>query len=320
MSTQTLDRGAQTGTHDSGNEPTTRDAVTDFASSSSRTTEPGRPTELAAVPRRSWGDDEADEEFDYIPVTPWAPISLVLGLVGLTGFIGVFGLYVAAFGVFVGIAAIARIRSSAGTVKGMKMAATGLVLAVTSSTLGSAKMYHAYQTEVPEGYLRVNFPRDICEKQFIYVNGNRKLDPQVAELMGKKIYIKGFMWATQDADGLANFILLKDNGECCFGGRPKSHDFVWVKLKGFNKGESQPELSKRSDCMTVSELPEDMKKKLGVTTDYQLTTRSFLGKVAVAGVMQADVKAGMKGPAEDFEFAPVYTMEAELVEEAWTRF
>ena len=42
--------------------------------------------------------------------------------------------------------------------------------------------------------------------------------------------------------------------------------------------------------------------------------------VAAAGVLEADVKAGEKGPAEDFEYAPVYSMEAELVEEAWTRF
>ena len=272
------------------------------------------------APAIGWGDTSGAGEFDYIPVTPWAPIALALGLIGLTGFIGVFGLYVAYFGIFIGLAAIAKIRASDGAVKGSWMAVTGLVLSLASASLGSAKMYHAYRTEVPDGYKRVSFQKEVCEKEFVYVNGNRKLDPGVAELMGEKIYIKGFMWATQDSEGLVNFILLKDNGECCFGGRPKSHDFVWVKLAGFNKDESQPELSLRSACMEVTELPDDIKKKHGLTKDYQLTTRSFLGMVAVAGVMQADVKAGKQGPEEDFEYAPVYTMNAELVEEAWTRF
>ena len=72
--------------------------------------------------------------------------------------------------------------------------------------------------------------------------------------------------------------------------------------------------------MEIKELTQEQKDKLGLKTDFQLTTRSFLGMVAVAGVMQADVKAGEKGASEDFEYAPVYTMEAELVEEAWTRF
>ena len=43
--------------------------------------------------------------------------------------------------------------------------------------------------------------------------------------------------------------------------------------------------------------------------------------VAVAGVLEADVRAGEGGPPDEFDYAPVYRMKnAELVEEAWTRF
>ena len=65
----------------------------------------------------AWGEASDGEDFDYVPVSPWAPIALCLGLLGLTGFIGIFGLYVAFFGIFIGIAAISRIRASAGFVK-----------------------------------------------------------------------------------------------------------------------------------------------------------------------------------------------------------
>lgn len=267
----------------------------------------------------AWGEASDGDDFDYIPVSPWAPISLCLGLLGLTGFIGVFGLYVAFFGIFIGIAAISRIRASAGSVKGTGIAAVGLILSVLSFSLGSAKMAHAYSTEVPDGFQRVNFPREIAEKQFVTVNGFRKLHPDVASLMGKKVYLKGFMWATQDTEGLTRFILLKDNGECCFGGKPKSHDYIFVTLASFNEGE-RPPLSYRASGLSVKELTSEEKEKLKVPKDLQLTTISYLGMVAVAGVVQADVKAGQNGPAEDFEYAPVYSMDAELVEEAWTRF
>ena len=282
--------------------------------------EPDGNSEPSEVPQGAWGDASVGEDFDYVPVSPWAPIALALGLTGLTGFLGIFGLYVAFFGIFIGIAAVVRIRSSGGFVKGMWMAVIGLVLSVACFGLGSAKMAHAYSTEVPDGYLRVNFPKDVAEKQFIYVGKNRKLHPDVVPLMGQKVYLKGFMYATQASEGLAQFILLKDNGECCFGGKPKSHDYIFVKLPGFSSGEQPPLLSQRSSGMEVKELTQEQKDKLGLKTDFQLTTRSFLGMVAVAGVMQADVKAGEKGASEDFEYAPVYTMEAELVEEAWTRF
>lgn len=267
----------------------------------------------------AWGESSEGEDFDYIPISPWAPIALSLGLLGLTGFIGIFGLYVAFFGIFIGIAAITRIRASAGSVKGTGMAAIGLVLSLASFALGSAKMAHAYSTEVPEGFARVTFPKDIADKQFVYINGHRKLHPDVASLVGQKVYLKGFMWATQETEGLTRFILLKDNGECCMGGKPKSHDFIFVTLKSFNDGE-RPPLSYRGPDLEAIELSEEAKEKLGVNNKWQLTTPAYIGMVAVAGVLQADVKAGEGSPSEDFEFAPVYSMEAELVEEAWTRF
>jgi|688.fasta_scaffold249152_2 hypothetical protein len=267
----------------------------------------------------AWGEASDGEDFDYVPVSPWAPIALCLGLLGLTGFIGIFGLYVAFFGIFIGIAAISRIRASAGFVKGTGIAAVGLVLSVASFALGSAKMAHAYSTEVPDGFKRVNFPKDIAEKGFVTVYGHRKLEPSVATLIGQKVYLKGFMWATQDTEGLTRFILLKDNGECCFGGKPKSHDYIFVTLASFNDGE-RPPLSYRAGGLSVKELNDEEKAKLKVPKDLQLTTLAYLGMVAAAGVLEADLKAGEKGPAEDFEYAPVYSMEAELVEEAWTRF
>ena len=272
-----------------------------------------------------WGTTSDGEDLDYVPVSPWAPISLCMGLLGLTGFIGYFGLYVAFFGIFVGVGAVKQIRSSGGFVKGTWMAVLGLVLSICSFCLGSAKMSYDYQHEVPEGYQRVNFQKDVAEKQFVFVGGYRKLAPEVAAVIGKKIYLKGFMYATRANTGLQQFILLKDNGECCFGGKPKSHDYIIVTLP-FLKTSDSPAISRRAPGMSVVEISEEAKKQLVAKDEYQqekfqMVTKSYIGMVAVAGVLEADVRAGQGGPPDDFDYAPVYTMKnVELVEEAWTRF
>lgn len=277
------------------------------------------PAVNSAAIGRAWAETETDGEFDYIPVSPWAPVTLALGLLSLTGFMGFFGLYVAGFSILVGLAALTKIRNSGGTVKGKGMAIPGLLLAIVSLAGGSVKMAYAYNTEVPAGFQRVHFPREIADHQFIYISGRRKIPPPVAALVGKPVYLKGFMWATQATDGIPRFILLKDNGECCFGGKPKSHDFITVTLKSYPDGARPPLASRAPDMSDVILTPEQQ-KTLGAAHPNQLTTKAFIGMVAVAGVLQANPQAGEGGSPEDYDFAPVYTMDADLVEEVWTPF
>ena len=114
-------------------------------------------------------------------------------------------------------------------------------------------MSYDYKHEVPEGYLRVHFPKEVAEKQFVFFGGRRKLHPDVAPLVGKKVYLKGFMYATQATEGLRQFILLKDNGECCFGGKPKSHDYIIVTLPELESPSDRPAISNRASGMSVIE-------------------------------------------------------------------
>ncbi|MCA9051241.1 MAG: hypothetical protein KDA89_21035, partial [Planctomycetaceae bacterium] len=133
-----------------------------------------------------------------------------------------------------------------------------------------------YRTECPEGYLRVNFPNEISKREFIYMGNARRLHPEVAPLIGQKVFLKGFMWQTQASEGLRQFVFLKDNGECCFGGSPKPYDMMVVQMAN------------------------------------NATTKAYTGMVSVGGVLNANVGAG--------EGEPVYTVDADFVEESRTRF
>ena len=48
---------------------------------------------------------------------------------------------------------------------------------------------------------------------------------------GQKIFIKGYMYPTQDTRGLKTFLLVKDNAQCCFGGNPKINDMILVTMQ-----------------------------------------------------------------------------------------
>ncbi|APZ95407.1 hypothetical protein [Fuerstiella marisgermanici] len=225
----------------------------------------------------AWAKPAEFDEFDYVPVSPWGPVAIVLGIASLTGFTNsVFGLVIAAMGVVIGISAVFRVRAAAGAAKGTWMAVVGTLASVLCLTFGSMKLVNAYETECPPGFKRVNFPNEISAHEFVYYGGLRRLHPKVAPLIGEKVFLKGFMWQTQRSEGLTEFVFLKDNGECCFGGDPKPYDMMVVKMVD------------------------------GQTTD------AYTGMVAVAGVLNANVRAA--------EGEPVYTVDATMVEEARTSF
>src|SRR5262249_4919157 len=92
--------------------------------------------------------------------------------------------------------------------------------------------YHAYAyaTELPEGYLRVNFA-DLAKHEPRWVDEKMEVDPDVAELDGKPIFIKGYMYPTGRLTGITEFVLVKDTGQCCFGGQPKLSDRIVVKFE-----------------------------------------------------------------------------------------
>ena len=61
-------------------------------------------------------------------------------------------------------------------------------------------------------------------------DGHIQIAPEVARLDGKPIYIKGYMYPTRQRTDISEFVLVKDTGQCCFGGQPKLCDMIIVKF------------------------------------------------------------------------------------------
>ena len=170
------------------------------------------------------------DEFDYRPVPPLAAVTAVLGVISLLALITEFALPFALFGIVLGILAKRQISRSDGAFSGNWLVRGGLVLCALCLCGGSAFHAYVYATEVPEGYKRVSFVTDISKKGFSEIDGRKDFHPEVKPLDGQKLFLKGYMYPDGRAEGLRQFILCKDSGECCFGGKPALTDMIFINI------------------------------------------------------------------------------------------
>ncbi|MBI3861834.1 MAG: DUF3299 domain-containing protein [Planctomycetia bacterium] len=173
---------------------------------------------------------ESADEFAYRPVPALAPISLFLGFCSLSGFLGIPCLAIGVVGMMTGVVALWQIRRSAGEFGGKLVAGLGVGISTLLLFAGSGYHAYAYVTELPDGYQRVSFS-EMSTYVPTFADGHVTLAPEVAALEGKPIYIKGFMYPMNKKHDLTEFVLVKDTGQCCFGGQPKLTDMIVVRFE-----------------------------------------------------------------------------------------
>jgi hypothetical protein len=173
-----------------------------------------------------------DNEFHYRPVSSLAVCSLVLGLLSLVGIFLWIMLPVAVLTVILGGIAILSIRRWQGEYTGTGVAIAGIFFGAVTLLAGTGVQVHAFQHEVPPGFTRISFIKDISAKPFVSDRNGAKVNPDVEALVGQKVFFKGFVYPTDQYVGLTSFLLLKDSKECCFGGKPALTDKVGCIMQG----------------------------------------------------------------------------------------
>lgn len=122
------------------------------------------------------------------------------------------------------------IRQQPETYTGSSLAAAGAFLSALFLFGGVGYGGYVYATEVPEGYTRTSFADmkpDVIEER-----GNIPFPADVAELVGEKVFIKGYVRPGSHKTISGEFLLVRDNNECCFGeiDKVKYYDQILVKL------------------------------------------------------------------------------------------
>lgn len=163
----------------------------------------------------------------YRAVSTLAVASLVLGVMAALVFLDWTLAAIGLIGIVVGILAIVKINRNPLELTGRKFAAIGIALCLLFVAGGWSWHAFVYMTEVPEWADRISYD-DLTPAE-----GAPPSQPPESALAldGKKVFIKGYMYPGSRKNGIEQFVLCRDNGDCCFGGQPKLTDMIQVRLK-----------------------------------------------------------------------------------------
>ncbi|HEY4311580.1 MAG TPA: DUF4190 domain-containing protein [Pirellulales bacterium] len=173
--------------------------------------------------------DMLDDYSQYRALSVLAVASCILGLLSATSFLAwALAAIIPALGVITGIVALVRIRKNPTELTGQAVAVAGIVLSILFLGAGASYLTYDYVTEVPPGYERLNY----AELQPDPETQGEIFPPAISERSGERVFIKGYIYPGKQTTGIKQFVLCRDNGDCCFGGQPKLTDRIMVNLKG----------------------------------------------------------------------------------------
>lgn len=166
----------------------------------------------------------------YRAVSTLAVVSFVAGLLSALTFLGWSLAAVPMIGIIAGVLGLRQIRANPDGYTGEHFALIGTLLCGLFWMGGWSRLAYVHATEVPPGFERISYD-DLQPDP----DDPAAFPPKRAvELDGKKVFIKGYVYQPTGGQtaGLKHFILVRDKGQCCFGGNPKITDMIEVKLKG----------------------------------------------------------------------------------------
>jgi hypothetical protein len=137
-------------------------------------------------------------------------------------------------GIIVSLWSLSKIRREPEHYAGRPIALLGLILSLGFLVGGVGYGGYVYATEVPDGYTRISFngmkPDELQQRNGVLI------PPEIAALDGKKIFIKGYIRpdSISVSRGIKDFLLVRDNNQCCFGDLSKVYYFdqMYVEMVG----------------------------------------------------------------------------------------
>ncbi|MEO1496481.1 MAG: hypothetical protein AAFV43_04960 [Planctomycetota bacterium] len=136
-------------------------------------------------------------------------------------------------GLVVSVASWRSIAGAPDVYTGARLAKAGAALSVLFLVSGVGYASLVYATEVPEGYERTSFlamkPSDSDQLAGRLVP-DKVLEPIESE---KPVFIKGYIRpdSAKYTRNISNFLLVRDNQECCFGDLSKVQFFDQIRVR-----------------------------------------------------------------------------------------
>ncbi len=162
----------------------------------------------------------------YRALSTAAVASLIVGMLSVLAVLDWPLVAIPVVGVTLSTVALLKVKRHSDELTGAGLASAGLALSLFFLVVGPTRLTYVYLTEVPDGYARTSY----AELQPDPKQPAQLVPPSALALEGKKIFIKGFVYPGRQIDGIREFLLVRDRGDCCFGGDPKITERILVKL------------------------------------------------------------------------------------------
>ena len=196
--------------------------------------------------------DVTESDNDYRALSGAAVMSLALAFLSA---LALFSLYLAVIpisGVLFGLYAVLQIRKNPSELTGRGVAIAGMILSFSLLVASVSVASYVYATEVPRGYERIFYSQLQPEEGKI----GQKIPPLAEDLDGKKVFIKGYVFPGKQRQGIKTFLLVRDKGDCCFGGNPKLTDRIQVTLADPERLRFDPYLHKIAGTFRLVKDPD----------------------------------------------------------------
>lgn len=163
---------------------------------------------------------------DYRSLSGAAIAAAVVAILSPLGFLDWWLLAVPVVGIVLAGIALRDIARRPDVLAGRRMAVLSVSVGAVMFGAGLAWQVRSYAAELPPGFMRINYALLQPEPGAL----PDMLPESAVALDGRDVLLKGYIYPTQRPDGISEFVLCRDQGDCCFGGKPKISDRVLVKL------------------------------------------------------------------------------------------
>lgn len=191
---------------------------------------------------------DAEHYEQYRSLSTSAVASLIVGLLSTAAILDWSLVAIPLIGIALSTFALLKVRRQRDELSGEALARAGLILSLLFAVLGPARLTYEFVTEVPDGYERVSY----ADLQPDPAQAGQLVPPAALQLEGKKVFIKGYIYPGREKNGIREFLLVRDQGDCCFGGNPTITDRIQVKLTPPLKLSFQSRLHKVAGIFHVS--------------------------------------------------------------------
>jgi hypothetical protein len=181
-----------------------------------------------------------DEPNQYQALASTAIAAIVLGLLSPLAFVDWWLAVVPILGFVLGLVAIRDIAGRPAVLTGRPLAIAAMILSTLSLVGGLAYLSAVYAAELPEGFSRLTF----ASLQPLPGDPADAIPDSAREMDGRDVLLKGYMYPGKQQTGISQFLLVRDQGDCCFGGNPKITDRVLVQLRDPKGIPFSPRLTK----------------------------------------------------------------------------